>query len=71
MSNSVFNQKLPRSCEYCIHGHKLSFSGDVICRKHGLADKRNYCKDYKYDPLKRVPKKPQIGDNYKPEDFKL
>lgn len=70
MFGSVFNKNLTRSCEYCVHGHKLPFSGDVICRKHGLADK-NCCRDYKYDPLKRVPKKPKIADNYKPEDFKL
>ena len=26
---------------------------------------------YKYDPLKRVPERVKISDNYKPEDFSL
>ena len=43
----------------------------AICKKHGVTDKRDYCRSYKYDPLKRVPQTVKISDNYSDEDFKL
>ncbi len=71
MAKSVFNKKLQRSCEYCVFGSHLEFTNEIICKKHGVTDIRDFCRNYKYDPLKRVPKIPQISDNYSPEDFKL
>ncbi len=71
MAKSVFNKKLQRSCEYCVYGNRLEFANEIICKKHGVTDIRDYCCSYKYDPLKRKPQIPKISDNYKPEDFKL
>lgn len=71
MSKSVFNKKLPRSCEYCIHSEQLQYEREIICKKHGVTDYRDFCRSYKYDPLKRTPIKPKISDNYSPDDFKL
>lgn len=71
MPKSVFNKKLPRSCEYCVYGNKLEFANEIICKKHGVTELRDSCRGYKYDPLKRTPKIQTISDNYNPEDFKL
>jgi hypothetical protein len=71
MPKSVFNKKLPRSCEYCVYGNRLDYANEILCKKHGVTEFRDSCRSYKYDPLKRTPKLAQISNNYKPEDFKL
>lgn len=71
MPKSVFNKKLPHSCEYCVYGTRLEFSNEVLCKKRGVTEFRDHCRKYKYDPLKRIPQMPQISENYNPEDFKL
>lgn len=71
MPKSVFNKKIPHSCEYCVYGTELEFEKEILCKKHGVTELRDSCRSYKYDPLKRKPQMPQISENYKPEDFKL
>lgn len=71
MLNSVYNKDLPRSCQYCVNGNVSDFSNEVLCKKRGVTNAFDSCRKYKYDPLKRMPKKTLISDNYKPEDFSL
>ena len=71
MSKIGFNKDLPKSCAYCIHGKVLEYTNEVICKKRGVMPERDYCRSYKYDPLKRTPQKPKLSDNYSQEDFKL
>ncbi len=69
--SSFFNKELPRSCKYCVYGKDLPFSEEILCKKHGVTSVSDYCRHYKYDPLRRVPEKVKIADGYKPEDFSL
>ncbi len=69
--SSVFNKNLPRSCRYCIFGKDSLISDEVLCIKRGVTAAGDYCRHYKYDPLRRVPMRAKIADNYKPEDFSL
>lgn len=71
MSKNVFNKKLPKYCEYCINGICSEFSDEVFCVKKGVTDKKDYCRHYKYDPLKRQPSKAKISTDYTKEDFLL
>lgn len=71
MSKKVFNKKLPHHCEYCMHGTASSFSNEVLCKKRGITNADDSCRHYKYDPLKREPKKIKISGNYNAEDFLL
>ena len=71
MSNKVFNKKLAHYCEYCIHSINSEYSNEVLCKKRGVTDRKDSCRKYKYDPLKREPATAKIADNYKPEDFLL
>ena len=71
MSKNGFNKNLQKSCAYCVHGAVIEFSNQTVCKKHGVTDKRDYCRSYKYDPLKRIPQNVKLSDNYNPEDFKL
>lgn len=67
----AFNKSLPKSCEYCVHGSRSSYTKEILCRKRGITELRDSCRHYKYDPLKREPKKVKLADNYSPDDFKL
>ncbi len=69
--SDMFNKKLPRSCSYCVHGKRSPMNNEILCKKHGVTELRDSCRHYKYDPLKRVPERIKIADNYKPEDFSL
>lgn len=71
MSNKHFNKKLEHHCEYCVHGVVLDYSKEILCKKKGITDATDSCRKYKYDPLKREPKKLKISNNYNPEDFLL
>ena len=71
MASKGFNKKLPKYCEYCIHGTQSEFSGEVLCPKKGITDRKDCCRHYKYDPLKREPSAPKISDNYSADDFSL
>ncbi len=71
MSKVGFNKNLQKSCAYCVHSKQLELTNETICKKRGVMSKRDYCRSYKYDPLKRVPQKTKIADNYTADDFKL
>lgn len=67
----IFNKDLPHVCSYCEYGRESLFSGEILCSKRGVTSPRDSCRKYKYDPLKRVPERIKISDNYNPEDFSL
>ena len=71
MAVAHFNKKLEPHCEYCVYSIISEYSNEVLCIKKGVTDLTDRCRKYKYDPLKREPKKPKISDNYNPEDFLL
>ncbi len=71
MSEKAFNKKLPRRCEYCVYGKSLPGITEIICRKKGITYRDDYCRHYKYDPLKRSPETAKISDNYSAEDFSI
>ena len=71
MSNKGFNKKLPKHCEYCIHGLKFGAENEIMCKKKGITNIFDSCRHYKYDPLKREPLKAKVSDNYNPEDFSI
>ena len=71
MAKLPFNKKLEKHCEYCVHGTRLKFEDEIICKKHGVTSCDDKCRSYKYDPLKRIPQRVKIENNFTEEDFKL
>ena len=69
--SALFNKDLPHSCAYCIHGCDSFFGNEFLCDKHGVTKMGDSCRHYRYDPLKRTPKKAKPADGYDPEDFSL
>ncbi len=71
MKKLLNKKEYPENCEYCQFG-RLSPAGDkILCEKKGIIEIGKCCGKYKYDPLKRVPKKKLMVESADPEDFKL
>ncbi len=58
-------------CAYCEHG-KISSDGEtVLCRKTGVVDVNFTCRKFRYDPLKRQPRRAKPLDKFSENDFSL
>ncbi len=68
----ILNENISPSCSYCKHG-RVSPDGEmVLCVKKGFMRTDSYCKTFKYDPLKRVPKRrPGIYTGHTKDEFDL
>ena len=59
----LFRKKIDRFCSYCVYAGKLD-DETYLCAKRGFVAACHHCRKFKYDPLKRVPKR------RKPKDFR-
>lgn len=68
----LFRKKIERSCAHCAYGVKLD-DDSVLCAKKGVCSIWGKCRRFRYDPIKRVPKKAKAPDfaKYDAEDFNL
>lgn len=71
MSAPLFNKNTPRACAWCLHGKSSDYTDEIFCIKRGITNKNDSCRHYKYDVLKRTPKKTKPAGEYSAEDFKL
>ncbi len=47
-------------CALCQYASPLCEREEVLCRKYGVVAPDHTCRRFVYDPLKRVPRRPQI-----------
>ena len=66
----LFDKDQPKICAFCFYGQDYGQDA-ILCSKKGPVGLQDHCKKYKYDPLKRQPKRQIVGDNYSPEDFSI
>ena len=68
----LFRKDMEPRCGYCRFSAPAE-EGIVICRKRGLMPETNYCRKFRYDPLRRTPPKPTAPDfsKYDKKDFTL
>lgn len=68
----LFRKKMERSCSYCRRGTKLD-ENTILCAKKGIQSADSQCGWFRYDPIKRIPKKAKALDfsKYDNEDFSL
>ncbi len=59
------------SCSICYYGIKLADSSGILCEKSGIRAFDSSCKKFKYDPLKRIPKKAPVMMDFSEEDFEI
>ncbi len=53
----LFSRNIPPSCSYCRYGGSIG-DGEVACSKRGIVLADNFCKKFRYDPIKRSPEAP-------------
>lgn len=68
----LFRKKIERSCAYCLYGAHLE-EELILCSKKGIKTFEDKCWHFRYDPCKRIPRKPKALDfsKYENEDFSL
>ena len=63
---------IERCCEYCEFATVITLSTgeepDMICEKHGLVPRDHVCRSFRYDLLKREPKKMESDRTQAPVD---
>lgn len=67
----LFSEKIRPMCIYCQHA-KPSIGDDdhMVCPHKGVVTFDFSCRKYKYDPLKRIPRRPPLPDfDYDKKDF--
>lgn len=69
--SKFYNKTISPACKYCVHSNILAYSDDTICKYKGVTESDFSCKNYKYDPLKRIPNLPKSQNNYSKSDFEL
>lgn len=58
-------------CRTCLVGRISPDGQNVLCSKKGIKELDEKCRAYKYDPLKRIPKKAPVLEVADPADFEL
>lgn len=68
----LFSKDIEPRCAYCKRGVYLR-DDKVMCLKKGVMPAAGSCRKFRYDPLKRVPPKPQPmpEDKFSDADFSL
>ena len=63
--------EISKKCEYCLYGKMAADKQTVLCPKMGPVARDYSCRRYKYDILKREPRKPGPVEKINPDDYKL
>ena len=71
MKRKLYGNNIPPACEYCRVGTLSDDETTILCRKKGIVALSFKCWRFKYDPLKRKPKRERFLEEYKSEDFSL
>lgn len=71
MAKPLFPQKAFQACKNCVLG-RPSFDGKrILCIRRGVVDPDYSCRKYKYNPLKRIPRRNPILPTFDRDEFKL
>lgn len=72
MKKTVYNtDNISPACAYCLFGKPAPDGETVLCSKKGVVAKEYSCRKFKYDIMKRVPKKAPKLQSFSEEDFSL
>lgn len=68
----LFRIKIDRACSYCQFAGKVD-GESMICQKYGVVPAGHHCRKFRYDPLKRVPSRPNVKrfDQLDDKDYSL
>ena len=68
----LFRKKIDRACSYCQFAGKVD-GESMSCQKYGVVPAGHHCRKFRYDPLKRVPSRPNVKrfDQLDDKDYSL
>lgn len=68
----LFRKDIPKDCSYCQHMNR-SEDGAMRCTRGGTVNEDEGCRQFRYDPTRRKPKKAKAMDfsRYDEDDFSL
>ena len=52
------DDRIEKYCKYCEAAETLSDPDAMLCRKYGVVKASFCCRRFRYDPLKRAPRRP-------------
>ena len=52
------DDRIEKYCKYCETAVTLSDPDSMLCRKFGIVKASYCCRRFRYDPLKRAPRRP-------------
>ncbi len=67
----LFDKNIVPACKYCAHGRDCVGIEKTLCEKKGAVDPDGRCVAFRYDPLRRQPKKSNQVEEYSETDFLL
>ena len=67
----MFNKKPDKMCMLCEHAKILRHADVLICAKKGVVREDAKCGGFRYDPLKRTPKKTVFTHDFDESDFTI
>lgn len=71
MAAKLIDDKIQPACKYCAAGKELYAAGEILCRKNGIMAPQDFCRRFRYDPLKRIPNRIPKLPAYTEKDFEL
>lgn len=72
MRQKLFDGKnYEKCCGHCQKGVIPSDRSVVLCKKRGVVAFEGCCSSFRYDPLKRVPKRVKLNAEFTEDEFKL
>lgn len=69
-TNKLFGNHIQPACKYCEEAFPQT-GGGVLCVRNGPVAPEHSCRKYRYDPIKRIPRRRQPQESYNSEDFEL
>ena len=68
---ALFGADIPPACAYCARGRAARAPGLILCPVQGVVAPRHSCRRFRYDPLRRVPRRQPPLPGFSAEDFSL
>ncbi len=61
------DERIEKYCKYCERAKTLSDPDIMLCEGHGVVSAGHVCRRFRYDPLKRAPRRPTLQSAALPE----
>jgi hypothetical protein len=71
MAINLFSKENDKKCAHCVFATIIEIDERILCPNRGFVYSDDRCQKYKYDALKRIPKKQPVLPTYSEDDFKL